>query len=68
MKPIPILAFALLLLPWSLSTPSGVAQEVSPVTHSPDSREITLHNSSNLVLVDVIATIERSDNALAASM
>ena len=55
MKPFAILAFVLLLLQRSLSTMSGVAQEVPSVTHSPHSPEITLHSSSNLVLVDVIA-------------
>jgi hypothetical protein len=55
MKPFAILAFVLLLLQRSLSTISAVAQEVPSVTHSPRSPEITLHVSSNLVLVDVIA-------------
>ena len=52
MKPFAILAFVLSLLQPSLTTPSGVAQEVPPVTHSP---EITFRASSNLVLVGVIA-------------
>jgi hypothetical protein len=46
------LAFVLLLLQPGLSTISGVAQETPPVAHSP---AITLHSSSNLVLVDAIA-------------
>lgn len=55
MKPVALLAFVLLLLQRSLSTTSGVAQEVPSVTHSPHSSEITFHSSSNLVLVDVVA-------------
>jgi hypothetical protein len=55
MKPVAILGFVVLLLQASLSTISGVAQEVPPVTPSPDSPEITFQSSSNLVLVDVIA-------------
>jgi hypothetical protein len=51
MKP----AVILLLVLWlraSLSTLSAAAQEAPSVSHSP---EITLHSSSNLVLVDVVA-------------
>jgi hypothetical protein len=46
------LTFALLVLQCSLPSLSEVAQELPSVNHSP---EITLHTSSNLVLVDVIA-------------
>lgn len=52
MKPTAILAFVLLLLQPS---PSGVAQEVPSVAHSPHPPGITLRSSSDLVLVDVIA-------------
>jgi hypothetical protein len=55
MRPVAILAFVLLLLQRTLVTISGVAQEIPSVTHSSHSPEITLHSSSNLVLVDVIA-------------
>jgi hypothetical protein len=55
MKPFAILAFVLLFLQRSLSTISGAAQEVPPVTHPPQSPEITFHTSSSLVLLDVIA-------------
>jgi hypothetical protein len=46
------LTLALLVLLCSLPALSGAAQEVPSVNHAP---EITLHSSSNLVLVDVIA-------------
>ena len=60
MKSFAILAFVLSLLPNSLCTTPGVAQEVSPATHPPDSPEITFHSSSDLVLVPVIALNARS--------
>src|SRR6202046_2315434 len=55
-KPSAILLL-LLSLPLSFFTLPGVAQKGAPVTDSP---EITLHSSSNLVLVDVIALNARS--------
>jgi hypothetical protein len=67
MKRVAILAFALLLLQGGLATPSGVAQEVSSVTHAPYSPEFTFRSSSNLVLVDVVALNARNglpDNTL----
>jgi hypothetical protein len=51
MKPAVILLLVLSLRA-SLSTLSAAAQEAPSVSHSP---EITLHSSSNLVLVDVVA-------------
>ena len=57
MKPFDILAFVLSLLQCSLSPTSGVAQEAGSITQSP---QITLHSSSNLVLVDVIARNARN--------
>jgi hypothetical protein len=60
MKQFAILAFSLLLLQRSLSTISGVAQEVPSVNHSRRPPEITFHSSSNLVLVDVIALKAKS--------
>jgi len=60
MKRVTILAFILLWLQCSLFTISAVAQEVPPVTPSPHSLELTLHSSSNLVLVDVVALNAKS--------
>jgi hypothetical protein len=54
MKPVAIVAFALLLLECSPFTISEVAQQGPSASHSAYSPEITLHSSSNLVLVDVI--------------
>jgi|SRR5580700_8369 hypothetical protein len=51
MKPLAILAFALLFQTHFPAIPA-VAQEVPPVAHSSD---LTFHSSSNLVLVDVFA-------------
>jgi hypothetical protein len=51
MKP-PAILLLLLSLQVSLFTLPAVAQKGAPVSHSP---EITLHSSSNLVLVDVMA-------------
>jgi hypothetical protein len=51
MKP-PAILLLLLSLQVSFFTLPAVAQKGAPVSHSP---EITLHSSSNLVLVDVIA-------------
>jgi hypothetical protein len=51
-RTVAILAFVRLLLQCSSFSISGAAQEIAPATQSP---EITLHSSSNLVLVDVIA-------------
>ena len=51
-RTVAILAFLRLLLQCSFFSISGAAQEIAPATQSP---EITLHSSSNLVLVDVIA-------------
>jgi hypothetical protein len=51
MKPPPILLL-LLSLQVSFFTLPAVAQKGAPVSHSP---EITLHSSSNLILVDVMA-------------
>ena len=52
MKPAAFPALALIWIQPSLFALSGAAQGVPSVPHSP---EITLHSSSNLVLVDVIA-------------
>jgi hypothetical protein len=52
MRTVPILACVLLLPQCSFFSTSGAAQEIAPATQS---AEITLHSSSNLVLVDVIA-------------
>jgi hypothetical protein len=52
MRTAAILAFALLLLQCSFSSIRGAAQEIAPAAQS---REITFHSSSDLVLVDVIA-------------
>jgi hypothetical protein len=63
MRPVAIPACVLLLLPCSLFTASGAAQEVPSVTHnSPHFPELTLRVSSNLVLVDVIAL--KAENGL----
>ena len=56
MKPSAILLL-LLSLQVSFFTLPAVAQKGAPVSHSP---EITLHSSSNLVLVDVIARNAKS--------
>ena len=53
MRTVAILAFVLLLLQCSFFSISGAAQEIALATQSP---EITFHSSSNLVLVDVIAS------------
>ncbi len=60
MKSFAILACVLFLSQRSFSEISGVAQEAPSVTHSPHSAEITLHSSTNLVLVDVIARNAKS--------
>jgi hypothetical protein len=57
LKPMAILAFVLLLFPPSLFPISGAAQGTPPVTHSPG---ITFHSSSELALVDMIASNAKS--------
>jgi hypothetical protein len=54
------LPVVLFLFQCSLSALSGVAQEVSSITRSPGSPEFTLHSSSNLVLVNVLALNARN--------
>ena len=52
LRTVAILAVVLLLLQCSFFSIPGATQEIAPATQS---REITFHSSSNLVLVDVIA-------------
>lgn len=55
MKPLMILASALVLFQPDPSARPAVAQQIPPVAKSSQSPELTFHSSSNLVLVDVFA-------------